>query len=235
MLENYVAVDIETTGLNSKNDRILEIGAVKIEKGQIKEVFDVIINPGIEIPDKITQLTGIDRTMTQGAPYVEEVIGEFIEFTGDNIILGHNLIFDYSFLKVNAVNNNYEFEKKGIDTLKLARKYLADIESRRLDYLCSYFGISDENHHRAVNDAKAALDLYKILCEKYENGSEFEPEQMVYKVKKQGPITPAQKRYLLDLVKYHNISIDYEVDKLRKNEASRIIDGIILSKGRIFR
>ncbi len=171
--------------------------------------------------------------MVEDAPYIEDVIWKFKEYTEDLILIGHNLIFDYSFLKNNAVNNNLSFERKGIDTLKIARTHLSDLESRRLDYLCKYFGIVDENHHRAVNDARVTKELYEILCEKYEQ-EEFLPYDLNYKVKKQSPITPKQVKYLQDLVKYHNIVIDYNIVKLTKSEASRIIDKIILEYGRIF-
>lgn len=233
MLKDYIVVDLETTGLNPKLDKIIEIGAVKVKNGQIESVYETFVNPGKTIPSRIIEITGINDEMVEDAPYIEDVIWKFTEYTEDLILIGHNLIFDYSFLKSNAVNNKLSFERKGIDTLKIARTHLSDLESRRLDYLCKYFGIVDENHHRAVNDARVTKELYEILCDKYEQ-EEFLPYDLNYKVKKQSPITPKQVKYLQDLVKYHNIVIDYNIVKLTKSEASRIIDKIILEYGRIF-
>lgn len=233
MLKSYVVVDVETTGLNPKENRIIEIGAIRVVEGKIDKEFETFVNPGIHIPERITEVTGIYDDMVKDAPYIEEVIKKFVEFAGDYTLVGHNLIFDYSFLKANATNYNLKFEKQGIDTLKLARVYLKDLESRKLDYLCQCFGISDENHHRALNDAKATKDLYEIICNRFET-EEFLPYELIYKAKKQSPITPKQVKYLSDLVTYHNLTVDYDINRLTKNQASRIIDNIILEYGRIF-
>lgn len=235
MLKDYVVVDLETTGLNPKLDKIIEIGALKIKDGRVQSVYETFINPGRMIPQRITEVTGINDDMVKEAPYIETVIGEFIEYTEELPLVGHNLIFDYSFIKASAVNSRLRFERKGIDTLKIARVNLSGLESKRLDSLCEYFGISDENHHRAVNDAAATKELYEILCEKYEQeNNEFKPYDLVYKAKKQSPITERQAKFLKDLVSFHSITPDYDIDKLTKNEASRIIDKIILEYGRIF-
>lgn len=235
MLKDFVVVDLETTGLSAKDNRIIEIGAVKVREGLPEEIFETFVNPGCVIPKRITEVTGIDDDMVKEAPYIETEIGRFIEFSEELPLIGHNLLFDYSFLKVNAVNNNLTFDRRGIDTLKIARERLSDLPSKRLDFLCRHFGIADENHHRAVNDAKVTYELYKVFCKLYENENEvFEPAELMYKAKKQSPITDKQIRYLRDLVGYHHINIDYEIDKLTKNQASRIIDNIILEHGRIF-
>lgn len=235
MLEDYIVVDLETTGLSAKDNRIIEIGALKVKGGEVKEVFETFVNPGCAIPGRITEVTGINDGMVAGAPYIETEIVRFIDFSEELPLVGHNLIFDYSFLKVNAVNNRLEFERRGIDTLKIAREKLAQLPSKRLDYLCGYFGITDENHHRAVNDAKVTYELYKLLCQRFETENEvFMPAELVYKAKKQSPITDRQIKYLRDLVNFHHVNIDYEIEKLTKSQASRIIDNIILEYGRIF-
>ncbi len=231
MLKDYVIVDLETTGLSPKLDKIIEIGAIKIRDGKEEARFETFVNPARAIPERITGVTGINDMMVADAPYIEDVIGEFILFIEDLPLLGHNIAFDYSFLKVNAVNNKYKFDKLGIDTLKLARVYLSELESKRLEFLCDYFGIVDENHHRAINDAFVTGELYKVLCEKFDDDSK--PYELVYQAKKQGPVTERQKKYLTDLVRYHKIIIDYDINKLTKSEASRIIDKTILEYGNI--
>ena len=236
MIRDYVCVDIETSGIRAKWDKIIEIGAVKVRDGKIIDTFSELINPGIAIPTYITDLTGITNDMLQGRPGIEQVLPRFITFTGDDYLLGHNVIFDYSFLKQNAMNLNLEFQKSGMDTLKIARKTLPKLESRALDYLCTYYGIKDENHHRAFNDAEVTSKLYLILMEQFaaEQPNIFEPEEFTYRVKKMPPITERQKKYLNDLIRAHHIHPDFDINTLTKNEASRKIDKILAENGRIF-
>ncbi len=235
MIRDYVCVDLETTGVNVKWNKILEIGAVKVRDGQVVDEFSMLVNPGEAISPFIVNLTGITDEMVKDAEHIETVLPKFLEFAGDDVLLGHNLIFDFSFLKQNAINLNHEFEKSGVDTLRISRKLLSDLESRKLDYLCEYFGIEDNNHHRALNDAKVTVALYEILFEKYseDNPELFQERNLQYKVKKMVPITDKQKKYLLALIEYHKLEIDYNIDDLTKNEASRKIDKILASKGRI--
>ncbi len=234
MLKNYVLLDLETTGLSAKEDRIIEIGAIRYVDGREDERLETFVNPGRKIPARITEVTGIVDEMVEGAPYIEDVIVRLLEFIKGNVIIGHNIIFDYGFIKQSALNNKLDFEEHIIDTLKLARRFLPDLPKRSLDYLCEHFGIADENHHRAINDAYAAGELYRILCERYEeeNAEAFMPYEAVCKMKKETPVTKKQADWLKALVAYHNIEIDYDIDKLTKNSASRHIDKILAQYGR---
>ncbi len=234
MLNSFVLVDLETTGISAKEDRIIEIGAIKYKDGQVVDKMETFVNPARKIPERIVEITNITDEMVEGAPYIEDVIGEFINFLKGNVIIGHNIMFDYSFIKRNAVNHKLDLDEKVIDTLKLARRFLPELPKKSLDYLCEHFGIKDENHHRAINDAFAAGELYKILCEKFEEGNEeeFLPNEAVCKVKKESPVTKKQAEWLKALVAYHNIEIDYDIDKLTKNSASRYIDRILAEYGR---
>ena len=236
MIRDYVCVDIETTGIRPKWDRIIEIGAVKVRDGEVVDTFSELVNPGIPVPERITELTGITTEMVEDKSGIENVLPQFIEFAGNDIILGHNVRFDYGFLKQNAINLNLQFDKSGLDTLKIARKTLPKEWSKGLECLCKIFGIEDKNHHRAYNDAEVTSKLYMILMNKYRNEFPglFEAEKLIYKVKKMQPITEKQKKYLIALIRYHNLEIDYEIDSLSKNEASRKIDKIIAENGKIF-
>ncbi len=236
MINDYVCVDIETTGMRAKWDRIIEIGAVKVRDGEVVGTFSELINPGINISHFITSLTGISDDMVKRRPGIEETLPKFIDFAGDDYLLGHNVMFDYGFLKQNAINMNICFEKSGMDTLKIARKTLPELESRALDYLCKFYGIADENHHRAFNDAEVTSKLYNILINQFgEKRPEiFEPFKFQYKVKKMVPITERQKSYLSALLHQHNIEPDFNIDSLSKNEASKKIDKILSEKGRNF-
>lgn len=235
--DTYVVVDLETTGLQPASDRILEIGAVKVVKGEVKETFCTFADPKMEIPPYIQELTGITQEMVEGEKSPEAAVLEFLEFCGELDLMGHNLMFDYSFLKHQAVNQRRTFEKNGIDTLKIARKLLPDLESRSLTSLCDYFQIDRKQAHRAFHDALATHQVYKKLqeCAIAGQEKEFAAKPLQYKVKRQGPITEAQKRYLNDLIKYHKIKLNVAIESLTKNEASRRIDQIISEYGKIKR
>lgn len=233
----YVTLDLETTGLEPRKDRIIEIGAVKVQDGMVTGEYATLVNPRMEIPERITALTGISDEMVQGKPYVREALEGLLEFCGNLPLLGHNLMFDYSFVKHNAVNLDMDFEKEGMDTLKLSRILLPDLPSRSLQNLRVHYQIPQGDAHRALEDARTTYKLYERLRQEYEeqNPELFCPVPLFYKVKKQGPITPAQKRYLQDLIKYHRIDLNVEAESLTKNEASRLIDTIIGTYGKIER
>lgn len=235
MIKDYVCVDIETTGCQSKWSKIIEIGAVKVRDGEVVETFSELINPGIEIPPFITQLTGITDDMVADKGSIHEILQKFVDFAEDYVLLGHNLRFDFSFLKQNAANLKIPFEKEGIDTLKIARKVHKELESRSLEYLCRYYNILDENHHRAFNDADITSKLYLIMGERFaeEFPEIFLPQKMEMSVKKLQPITDKQIKYLTNLCNYHKIHMDFDIHKLSRNEASRKIDKILSEKGRI--
>ena len=233
----YVVLDLETTGLEPSKDRIIEIGAIKVRNKKVVEEYGTLINPQMEIPQRIIELTGISNEMVQGKPCITEVLGELLDFCEELPLLGHNLMFDYSFLKHQVVNAGMEFEKKGMDTLKLARILLPELPSRSLQNLRIHYEIFQKDAHRALEDSRTTYLLYEKLREEFEEQQPklFVPKELIYKVKKQGPITAAQKRYLQDLIKYHRIELNMEIDSLTKNEASREIDKILSTYGKIMR
>ncbi len=233
----YVALDLETTGLEPSKDRIIEIGAVKVRNKEVVGEYGTLINPQMEIPDRITELTGISNDMVQGKPLIAQALGELLDFCEELPLLGHNLMFDYSFVKHQAVDAGMVFEKKGMDTLKLARALLPELPSRSLQNLRMHYEIPQKDAHRALEDARTTYLLYERLREEFEEKQPklFVPNALIYKVKKQGPVTAAQKRYLQDLIKYHRIELNVEIDSLTKNEASREIDKILSTYGKIVR
>jgi len=241
VIENYTALDLETTGLNPKYDKIIEVGAVKVRNGEIIDRFQQLIRPGIALPEKITGLTGITQEELLEAKDSEEVIPQILDFLEDDVILGHSVMFDYSFLKKAAVNQNLwkpEQSHLGIDTLRLSRIYLPELPSRRLTDLCLHYGI--EHHaHRALGDAESTSQLYSIFVKELgknqtleEREKTFAPFPLIYKIKRESPIRPQQKQKLYSLLEQHKIIPDYDVDKLTRNEASRIIDRIYFTYGR---
>ena len=237
MQNSYVALDLETTGLRPKYDRILEIGAVRVVDGVETETYETFVDSGIPIPDPITELTGITREMVAGSPGIRDAVDGFLAFAGDAVLVGHNLLFDYSFMKRNIINMGGDFERKGLDTLAIARVCLPKEQGRALDKLAVYFGIEQKRHHRALDDAMTAARIYEKLKERYgeERPTLFEAVPLLFKVKKEGPLTNSQKVYLRDLIKYHRIDSDVKLEELTRSEASRMIDAILLRYGRITR
>ncbi len=228
MVQSYISIDLETTGLNPKTDRIIEIGALKIINGQCEGTFSTFVNPGRKLEQRIVELTGICDEDLESAPSIEQVLPTLIDFLGDLPLLGHSILFDFSFLKKAAVNQKISFEKQGIDTLKIARKYLSELEHRSLDYLCEYYQIA-HHAHRALEDAKATDLLYRRLAKEFYTAEEspFCPLQLQFKVKRDTPATKSQKERLYRLVKLHKLTLEIEIESMTRSEASRYTDKIL--------
>lgn len=233
IVDTYISIDLETTGLHPKQDKIIEIGALKVIDGRITETFSTFVNPARALDENIVQLTGIRDEQLQSAPYIEDILPTVMDFLGDLPLLGHSILFDYSFLKKAAVDKKLSFEKNAIDTLKIARKYLTDLEHRSLDYLCQYYQI--EHHaHRALEDARATHFLYHKLVELFyekeaqESGAGhlFLPSPLHFQIKRDTPATKAQKEQLYRLLEQHKIVMNVEIERLTRSEASRWIDRI---------
>lgn len=233
MLTTYISIDLETTGLNPKQDKIIEIGAVKVENGEIVDTFSQLINPGRKLEERITELTGITDEDLKDKPDITQVFPQLIEFLEDLPLLGHSILFDYSFLKKAAVNQKLTFEKQAVDTLKIARKFLTELEHRSLDYLCDYYHIP-HHAHRALTDAEATHVLYGKLAELFYSEEEvlFRPLQLHFQVKRDTPATKHQKERLYRLLDQHNITLEVDVEKLTRSEASRFTDKILARYGR---
>lgn len=233
MISSYVCIDLETTGLNPKMDKIIEIGAVKVVGGKIADSLSSYVNPGRKLEERITELTGISQEQVDCAPDIVQVLPQLLEFLGDLPLLGHRVLFDFSFLKKAAVNQKRNFEKQGIDTLRIARCFLPELEKRSLEYLCKHYEIP-HHAHRALADVEATVALYeRLVADFYEKDSKpFEPVALNYNVKKETPITKPQKERLYRLIAQHNLIVDYDVEKLTRSEASRYTDKIYEKYGR---
>lgn len=235
MTTSYVAVDLETTGIGAKREKITEIGMVKVVDGAVVETYHTMVNPHREIPERIVELTGITDDMVKDAPDIEEVLPQVIAFCEGFPLLGHQIIFDYGFLTQAAVNRKLEFKKDAVDTLKLCRYLMPGSEKKNLGAACSYFGIDPETAHRALSDAMSTHLLYAKLMEQFgeSRADLFEAKPLIYKAKKERPATKRQKQHLHDLLKYHRIKKTVDMDHMSGNEISRMIDQIIFTYGRI--
>ena len=152
---NYISLDLETTGFSAQNDRITEIGAVKVRDGKIVDRFTQLVNPGRRVSARITELTGISNEMLEDQPVIEDILGDFIHWTENDRLVGHNTKFDLSFLIANAervFSDSTRFSVRPIDTMHIDR-LLVPSERHRLVDLIQRYGIGDVEEHRALSDA----------------------------------------------------------------------------------
>ena len=156
----YVVFDIETTGFSAENDRIIEIGAVRVEHGEITDKFSTFINPQIPIPFEIEKLTGINDDMVIGEPLVEEVLPRFLQFCEGAVMVAHNAGFDMSFIRRNSERLGLPCSFTVVDTVALARVLLPNLSRYKLDTVAKALDVSLENHHRAVDDAGCTAEIF---------------------------------------------------------------------------
>jgi len=164
MLKNYVVVDLETTGLSKYYHHITEIAAIKVKNNKITDTFEELVNPRTRIPSFITNLTGITNEMVENKPDIKKTLPRFLKFLKDDIIVAHNATFDHGFLSVNAQTHlNKDLLNKRLCTRKLAYRLLNDLPSRKLDCLCRYYNIENDQAHRAMSDVKATYQVFNNL------------------------------------------------------------------------
>lgn len=157
---DFVVFDIETTGFSPVNNRIIEIGAVRVSGGEIADRYSTFINPDVPIPFEIEKLTGIHDDMVMGAPMIETILPEFFDFCKDAVLVAHNANFDMGFIMENARRQGIEKKFTYVDTVGIARVLLPNQAKHTLDAVAKTLGISLENHHRAVDDAQATAEIF---------------------------------------------------------------------------
>lgn len=157
---SFVVFDLETTGLSKYKDRITEIGAVKVCNGKITEEYNQLVNPEMVISEKITDITGITNEMVEDCPKIKEVMGDFLKFCGDSILVGQNTDFDVGFIKENCFRMGIEFSPLYLDTLPMARALFSDMKKFSLDKIARKLEIPAFNHHRASDDARATAQIF---------------------------------------------------------------------------
>lgn len=169
--QTFVVFDIETTGLNSspasgKVDRIIEIGAVKMQGGNMTEKFSSFIACPEKLPPNIVELTGIHDEDLVGAPDIEEVLADFYKFTDGCALVGHNVMFDYRFVKYYGEEYRYFFDAKTYDTMTIGQEVLrGEVSNFKLNTLADYYDIHF-NHHRAFDDALTTAKIFQKLVKK---------------------------------------------------------------------
>lgn len=163
--DTFVVFDIETTGFSAAEDRIIEIGAVKITDGAIVDRFSTFVNPEVPIPFEIQQLTHITDDMVLEAPKIEEALPAFLDFVGESALVAHNAGFDVGFIEQNCVRLGRSRTFTSVDTVGLARVLLPTLSKYKLNIVAKALNISLENHHRAVDDAAATAEIYVKFIE----------------------------------------------------------------------
>ncbi len=158
--DTYVVFDLETTGFSPVNNQIIEIGAVKVEKGRVTERFSTFVNPNVPIPYKIEELTGIRDDMVLDAPDIAHALPEFLSFCGGAVMVAHNAGFDMSFISKNCERLGYPCDYTVMDTVALARVLLPQLNRFKLDTVAKALKIPLDNHHRAVDDAACTAEIF---------------------------------------------------------------------------
>lgn len=164
-IPDYVVFDLETTGLSSSIDRIIEIAAVKVRNGKIVDTFSTLVNPEMKIPKAASMVNGITDDLVEDAPKLKNVLEAFLVFTGNDVLVGHNIhSFDMKFIRKAVYECSMEeFENDYIDTLYMARKCIPELSHHRLADVAEHFHISAEGAHRALNDCVINQKCYEKL------------------------------------------------------------------------
>lgn len=165
IIDNYCVLDLETTGLSPNYDSIIEIGIIKVKENKIVDKYNSLINPGFLINEYITSITGITNEMLKGKPKIIDLKKEVLNFIGNDVLVGHNISFDVSFLQKGF---NEELKNEYIDTLQFCRKLFKELSHHRLTDMSNYLVIS-RNEHRSMSDCLCTKELYDCIKEKMKN------------------------------------------------------------------
>ena len=157
--EDYTVLDLETTGLDPRRELIIEYAAVKVRGGKVVDTFQSLCDPGFPIPPQIEMITGITTEMVRNSPNPRSVLPDFLEFIGDDFIMGHNVLFDVRFIAASAG----EFVNPYIDTMKLFRKLHSSLPHHRLCDMVDYYDKNNESAHRALSDCLATNDCFNAM------------------------------------------------------------------------
>ena len=176
--DEFVAFDIETTGLSPLSCKITEIGAVLVKNDTVIEKFQTFVDPETSIPPEIVNLTGITDDMVKGAPKDKEAVADFIKFVGDRMVIAHNASFDMSFIRKVAQDNGIPFVNSYLDTVSMSRFANPDLKKHKLNIIADYFNIGEFNHHRASDDAEMCSKIFYRMVEKLKGEGIYTPAQM---------------------------------------------------------
>ena len=240
--ETFVVFDIETTGLSKENDKITEIGAVKIENGKIIDRFSTFVNPQRTLSEEIVKLTNITDEMLKDAPLIDIVLPQFLEFCGDSVLVAHNAGFDVGFIRNNAqVLHMPSVDNTVLDTVELSRTLLPELKKHKLNIVAEHLGVSLEGHHRAVHDAEATakifiklidmlaekgitnIDEINVLASRTVNYNKLKSNHAIILVKNQIGL-----RNLYELVSKAHIQYYFRRPRIPKSEFLKLREGLMI-------
>ena len=243
--QEFVAFDLETTGLSSRTDRIIEIGAVVLKNGQELDRFQTFVDPERKLDRKIVDLTGITDDMLVGAPKIEEVLPKFLEFVGSRVLVAHNSDFDTGFIRAECARLGYEYNFTAADTLILSQNLMPQLGKFKLNIVSNALSLPDFNHHRAGDDALTCGLIMTKLMQKLEEEHNVHSLQAINpamtKLRSGGRVTDRQARHIILFAKnqvglrnlYHLISdsnLKYfrRVPRIPKSELLKYREGLII-------
>ncbi len=243
--QEYAAFDLETTGLSSRTDRIIEIGAVILKNGQEIDRFQTFVDPERKLDRKIVELTGITDEMLVGAPSIQEVLPKFLEFVGDRVLVAHNSDFDTGFIRAECQRQGLPYGYTAADTLILSQNLLPQLNKFKLDIVSNALSLPEFNHHRAADDAMTCGLIMHRLMKKLEEEHDIHTLQeinpaMVH-LRSKGRIADRHARHIILFAKnqvglrnlYHLISdanLKYfkRVPRIPKSELLELREGLLI-------
>ena len=243
--QEFVAFDLETTGLSSRSDRIIEIGAVVLKNGEEVDRFQTFVDPERPLERKIVELTGITDEMLVGAPKIEEVLPKFLDFIGDRVLVAHNSDFDTGFIRAECQRLGYDYHYTAADTLILSQNLLPQLNKFKLNIVSNAMSLPDFNHHRAADDAMTCGLIMAKLMVKLEEEHDIHNLQAINPamthLRSGGRITDRQARHIIIFAKnqiglrnlYHLISdsnLQYfrRVPRMPKSDILKLREGLII-------
>ncbi len=243
--QEYAAFDLETTGLSSRADRIIEIGAVILKNGEEIDRFQTFVDPGRKLDRKIVELTGITDEMLVGAPSIQEVLPKFLEFVGNRVLVAHNSDFDTGFIRAECQRQGLPYGFTAADTLILSQNLLPHLNKFKLDIVSNALSLPEFNHHRAADDAMTCGLIMHRLMKKLEEEHNIHTLQEInpamIHLRSKGRIADRHARHIILFAKnqvglrnlYHLISdanLKYfkRVPRIPKSELMELREGLII-------
>ncbi len=237
----YCVLDLETTGLSFRTEKITEVGIMKIKNGKVLDEFSCFVNPEKPIPQRVVEVTNITDDMVKDAETIDKVFPKILEFVGDSVLVAHNADFDIGFLKYNAKQLGYNLENTYIDTLRLSKDLFPDFKKYKLGIIAENLGIKVEVAHRALDDVDTTVKVFNVMinmlkekgAKKIEDIDLLEAGKADYKKLPTYHAIILAKDYvglknLYKLISYSHLDYFYKKPRILKSLYKKYSEGLIL-------